>query len=86
MRRHQLAAAGVVLKLKSRDFKLRSRHLRLPTPSQQAGVLLTAVRPLLEREADGTLFRLIGIGAEPLVDGGLADPPDLFSCWKHDGQ
>jgi len=86
LRRHQMAAAGVVLKLKSRDFKQRSRHLRLPTPSQQAGVLLTAVRPLLEREVDGTLFRLIGIGAEPLVDGALADPPDLFSCREHDGQ
>lgn len=79
LRRHQVAASGVVLKLKSHDFKLRSRHMRLKSPSQRAEVLLAAVRPLLMREVDGTFFRLIGIGAEPLVSEALADPPDLFS-------
>jgi DNA polymerase IV len=33
--------------------------------------------PLIEREADGRKFRLIGVGASDLVDGALADPPDL---------
>ena len=32
----------------------------------------------MEREADGRAFRLIGIGAEGLVEGVQADPPDLL--------
>ncbi|MCH8037246.1 MAG: DNA polymerase IV, partial [Proteobacteria bacterium] len=34
--------------------------------------------PLLEREADGRRFRLIGIGAGDLTEGARADPPDLL--------
>jgi len=41
-------------------------------------VLYGEALPLLEREADGQAFRLIGIGAADLVDAALADPPDLF--------
>jgi DNA polymerase-4 len=33
---------------------------------------------LLDREIDGTAFRLVGIGAERLAESYLADPPDLF--------
>jgi DNA polymerase-4 len=40
-------------------------------------VLFTAARGLLAREIDGTAFRLIGIGASPLVPGESADQPDL---------
>jgi len=32
---------------------------------------------MLKREADGTMFRLIGIGVSDLTDAALADPPDL---------
>ncbi len=77
--RHQMAASGVVIKLKTQDFRLQTRHHRLPTPSQKASVLLAAAEPLVRRLADGRLFRLVGIGADPLVDGTQADPPDLFS-------
>lgn len=77
--RHQMAASGVVIKLKTQDFRLQTRHHRLPTPSQKAAVLLAAAEPLVRRLADGRLFRLVGIGAEPLVEEAQADPPDLFS-------
>jgi DNA polymerase IV len=73
-----LAAAGVVLKLRTRDFATRTRHLRLAAPTGQADRLLAAARALLSHEADGrTEFRLIGIGAEPLADAARADRFDL---------
>ena len=31
---------------------------------------------MLQREADGTAFRLIGLGANPLLPEALADLPD----------
>jgi DNA polymerase-4 len=39
--------------------------------------LFDLARSLLAREASGTAFRLIGIGASPLVLGAMADPADL---------
>jgi DNA polymerase-4 len=84
------AAGGVVLKLKSADFALRTRSQRLAEPSLLPEVIFAAARPLLQREADGTAFRLIGIGAQPLAPadqadrGDLADPeaPRRAARWK----
>jgi DNA polymerase-4 len=71
------AAGGVVLKLKTAAFALRTRHARLPAPTLLPDTLFAAARPLLLREADGTAFRLIGVGAQPLLPAALADPGDL---------
>jgi DNA polymerase-4 len=73
-------AAGhtVVLKLKTHDFKLRTRNRRLDAPSQLADRIFREGMALLERELDGTRFRLIGIGVTDLSDGDAADPPDLI--------
>lgn len=71
------AAGGVVLKLKTTSFAIRTRAVRLPGPTQLPDVLFTAARGLLAREIDGTAFRLIGIGASPLVSAEGADQPDL---------
>ena len=76
--RKGFAGSTLVLKLKTSDFRILSRNRRLAHPSQRAGVLLDAVVPLIEREADGRLFRLIGIGVDGLVPAAEADPPDLF--------
>jgi DNA polymerase IV len=74
-----LAAGGVTLKLKTADFRLRTRSRRLPDPSRLAETLFRTARPLLEAEADGAIrFRLIGIGADALVDAEGADLPTLF--------
>ncbi len=72
-----LAAGGVVLKLKTARFASRTRNQRLPAPTQLPDLLFQAGRGLLAREADGAAFRLIGIGAHPLLEGGLADRGDL---------
>ena len=73
----ELAAAGVVLKLKTAGFVLRTRAMRLPSPTVLPDRLFDAARELLLREATGTAFRLIGIGANPLVPRAEADRGDL---------
>jgi DNA polymerase-4 len=71
------AAGGVVLKLKTAGFETRTRNTRLARPTRLPETLFAAARPLLAREATGTAFRLIGIGAQPLAPGEEADRPDL---------
>lgn len=74
-----LAAGAVTLKLKSADFRLRTRSRRLFEPTQLADTLFRVAARLLAGEADGvTPFRLIGIGADLLADARDADPPTLF--------
>ena len=62
----KLAGQTVTLKLKTRDFRLRTRSRSLADATQLAHRMFDAALPLLEREADGTLFRLIGIGISML--------------------
>lgn len=76
-----LAGRSVVLKLKTADFRLRTRQTRLPYPTQREAVIRTAARSLLVREATGEDFRLIGIGVAELTPPAAADPDDLFS-WE----
>jgi DNA polymerase-4 len=71
------AAGGVVLKLKTARFATRTRTTRLPGATRLPDRLFSAARTLLAREADGTAYRLIGIGANPLLSGEVADLPDL---------
>jgi len=77
LREADLAAGGVVLKLKTNRFASRTRAARLPAPTGLPDRLFAAARTLLAREADGTAYRLIGIGAHPLVAADLADRGDL---------
>jgi len=77
LKRENFAAGGVVLKLKTASFALRTRTQRLPNPTQLPDLLFATGRALLAREIDGTPYRLIGIGSAPLMPGELADPPDL---------
>jgi DNA polymerase-4 len=76
--RGDIAGATLVLKLKTHDFRVLTRNLRLAHPTQQAEVLLRNVAPMIEREADGRAFRLIGVGVGDLCPATQADPPDLF--------
>jgi DNA polymerase-4 len=80
LKRAELGAQTVAVKLKTAEFRLLTRHRRLSDPTQLAETLYQAAKPLVEREADGRAFRLIGIGAETLVEGMLADPPDLLDA------
>ncbi len=77
LKENDLAAAGVVLKLKTAQFAIRTRAARLPSPTILPDRLFSTAHALLVREATGTAFRLIGIGASPLVPHAEADRGDL---------
>jgi DNA polymerase-4 len=73
----EIAGATITLKLKTADFRLRTRARSLAAPTQLAAKIFAAGRDLLEREAQGTRFRLIGIGVSALGSPADADPADL---------
>lgn len=77
LKKSQIAGQTVVLKLKTSDFKSRTRNKKLDSPTQLADRLFRTGVSLLEKETDGTRFRLIGIGVSDLSDPARADPPDL---------
>ncbi|SON56013.1 DNA polymerase IV [Hartmannibacter diazotrophicus] len=77
LKSHGVGGWTVTLKLKTRDFKIRTRSQRLHDPTQLADRLFTAADALLRRETDGTQYRLIGVGLSDLVDPRLCDPGDL---------
>lgn len=74
-----LAGRGVTVKLKQSDFRQLTRARRLPNPTQQADAIFRAAKRILEQEADGRSFRLIGVGVSDLTAADEADPPDLFA-------
>ena len=77
LKENDLAAGGVMLKLKTDRFTTRTRAARLPSPTVLPDRLFDAARVLLAREATGAAFRLIGIGASPLLPRDQADHGDL---------
>ncbi|MBB4007618.1 DNA polymerase IV [Allorhizobium taibaishanense] len=77
LKKQDLAGHTVVLKLKTADFKLRTRNRRLEDPTRLADRIFRTGMQLLDKETDGTKFRLIGIGVSDFASPDLADPPDL---------
>jgi DNA polymerase-4 len=77
MKKAGLAGHSITLKLKTVDFKLRTRSRSGLPPTQLAGRLFKTGRALLAQECDGTHFRLIGIGASDLCDAAEGDRGDL---------
>jgi DNA polymerase IV len=58
----------VTLKLKTRDFKTRTRSASLQDATQLAHRIYDVAHPLLLKEAQGPAFRLIGVGISNLQD------------------
>ncbi|WP_411035354.1 DNA polymerase IV [Shinella sp. BYT-45] len=77
LRKSGISGQTVVLKLKTADFKSRTRNRKLEDPTMLADRIFRTGIELLRKEADGTKYRLIGIGVSDLADPGRADPPDL---------
>ncbi|TKT76821.1 DNA polymerase IV [Aquamicrobium sp. LC103] len=72
-----IAGRTVVLKLKTQDFKIRTRNRQLADATRLADRIFSTGLDLLRKEANGTKYRLLGIGVSDLSDEGKADPPDL---------
>jgi len=74
-----LAGTVVTMKLKTKSFETITRRRTLPQAVQLADVIFRTCLPLLETEANGRKFRLIGAGisglTSPVGDSGdLLDP------------
>jgi DNA polymerase-4 len=77
-----LAGYTITLKLKTSNFKTITRRRTLPQGTQLADTIFNTCLPLLEGEAKGQKFRLIGVSisslSKPLGDHGfLLDPMAL---------
>ena len=72
-----IAGQTIVVKMKTADFKTRTRNRHIPDPTQLADRIFRTGREMLEKELDGTKFRLIGIGVSSLQSDETADPDDL---------
>jgi DNA polymerase-4 len=78
LKANALAGSTVTLKLKSADFKTRTRARALGHPTQLATRIFAAGRDLLAHEVGTTRFRLIGIGVSHLEDSAGDDLADLI--------
>jgi len=67
-----LAGGGVVVKLKTAKFRQFTRSRQLDRPTQSAEAIYQACLPLLLKEADGSLFRLLGAGVQALAPAAAA--------------
>ncbi|HZH84584.1 MAG TPA: DNA polymerase IV [Phototrophicaceae bacterium] len=78
LKANSLAGSTVTLKLKSADFKIRTRARALGTPTQLASRIFATGRDLLAREIGVARYRLIGIGVSNLEDAVGDDFADLL--------
>ncbi|MBL8581461.1 MAG: DNA polymerase IV [Rhizobiaceae bacterium] len=83
LKRADIAGKTVVLKLKSKDFRIKTRNRALADPTRLADRIFQVGLQLLERELDGTRYRLLGIGVSDLSGTERADPPDLVDTQAH---
>jgi DNA polymerase-4 len=72
-----LGGRTVVLKLKTAAFRIRTRSISLDAPTQLADRIFRVAREALRPEADGTSFRLLGVGLHNICPETLCDPADL---------
>jgi DNA polymerase-4 len=78
LKANALAGTTVTLKLKSVDFKIRTRAESLGAPTQLATRIFAVGQRLLRREIGTVRYRLIGIGVSNLEDAEGSDFSDLL--------
>jgi DNA polymerase-4 len=74
----ELAGSTITLKLKTADFRQRTRSQSIHAPTQLAAKIFAVSREMLAREIDGTAFRLMGTGVSALKPGSQADDTDML--------
>ena len=73
-----LAGSTITLKLKTADFRQRTRSQSIGAPTQLAAKVFAVSRELLAKEIDGTAFRLMGTGVSALRPGSQEDDTDML--------
>jgi DNA polymerase IV len=73
-----LSGSTITLKLKTADFRQRTRSQSIHAPTQLAAKIFATSREMLAKEIDGTSFRLIGTGVSALRVGSAADDTDML--------
>jgi DNA polymerase IV len=73
-----LSGLTITLKLKTADFRQRTRSQSIHAPTQLAAKIFAVSREMLAKEIDGTAFRLMGTGVSALRPGSLADDTDML--------
>src|ERR1700724_1309539 len=74
----ELAGSPITLKLKTADFRQRTRSQSIHAPTQLAAKIFAITREMLAKEIDGTAFRLMGAGVSALRRGSQADDTDML--------
>ena len=74
----ELAGTTITLKLKTADFRQRTRSQSIHAPTQLAAKIFAIYREMLAKEIDGTAFRLMGTGVSALRPGSQADDTDML--------
>src|SRR5260370_21987367 len=74
----ELGGSTITLKLKTADFRQRTRAQSIHAPTQLAAKIFAVCREMLAREIDGTAFRLMGAGVSALRPGSQADDTDML--------
>src|SRR5712672_831169 len=74
----ELAGSTITLKLKTADFRQRTRAQSIHAPTQLAAKIFAVSREMLAKEIDGTAFRLIGTGVSALHPGSEANDTDML--------
>jgi DNA polymerase IV len=73
-----LSGSTITLKLKTADFRQRTRSQSIHAPTQLAAKIFATSREMLAKEIDGTSFRLMGTGVSALRAGSAADDTDML--------
>src|SRR6202000_162498 len=73
-----LAGLTITLKLKTADFRQRTRSQSIHAPTQMAAKIFSVSREMLAKEIDGTAFRLMGTGVSALRGGSEASDTDML--------
>src|SRR6202035_4445057 len=78
LKNSNLAGLTITLKLKTADFRQRTRSQSIHAPTQLAAKIFAVTRKMLAKEIDGTSFRLMGAGVSALRPGSQADDTDML--------
>jgi DNA polymerase-4 len=82
----EVAGTTITLKLKTADFRQRTRSQSIHAPTQLAAKIFAISREMLAKEIDGTAFRLIGTGVSALQPGSQAGDTDMIDRRSADAE